>query len=125
MLKLEEDFYVLSQEIHVAIKRHQTIIDTLFIAVVSFLVTMGTLCIGCGLEMDQIVNNFRQPMPLVVGLLCQIVYVPLLSLAITKILRLDHSTSLGLISTASSPGTRRTSLTSTSVQRTDGVSCLL
>jgi hypothetical protein len=104
MLKFEDDHYVLTQKITVAIKRHQTIIDALFTAVVMFLVTAGTLCIGCGLEMEQLTNNFRRPVPLLIGFFCQIVFLPLLSFSITKIFRLDPSTSLGLISTASSPG---------------------
>ena len=103
-LRYEEGFYLLSQTVTVAIKRHQTVIDALFTGVVFFLVTMGTLCIGCGLEMEQIVDNLRRPIPLLLGLFCQIVYVPLLSYAITKIFRFDHPTSLGIISTASSPG---------------------
>ena len=104
MLTYENNHYVLSHSINVAVKRHQTIIDLLFTGVVLFLVTVGTLCIGCGLELDQLITNFKRPLPLIVGLICQIVYLPCLSLGITKILRLDNSTSLGLISTASSPG---------------------
>jgi hypothetical protein len=103
-VKYDDGLYILSQTISVAIKRHQTIIDALFTGVVFFLVTMGTLCIGCDLEMEQIVGNLRRPIPLLLGLFCQIVYVPLLSYALTKIFRFDHATSLGLISTASSPG---------------------
>jgi hypothetical protein len=103
-LKFENDHYILSQTITVAIKRHQTIIDILFTAVVTVLVTVGTLCIGCGLEMEQLVSNFRRPLPLIIGFLCQIVYLPLLSLGISKAFRSDNSTSLGLLSTASSPG---------------------
>jgi len=34
---------------------------------------------------------------------CQVIYLPLLSFGIIKIFRLDNSTSLDLISTASSP----------------------
>jgi predicted Na+-dependent transporter len=104
MLKYENNHYVLTQKITVAIKRHQTIIDILFTGVVIFLVTVGTLCIGCGLEIEQLMTNFKRPIPLIVGLFCQIIYLPLLSFGITKLFRLDHSTSLGLISTASSPG---------------------
>jgi predicted Na+-dependent transporter len=104
MLKFENDHYVLSEKITVAIKRHQTIIDILFTGVVIVLVTVGTLCIGCGLEMEQLFINFKRPIPLMVGLFCQIVYLPLLSFAITKIFRLENYTSLGLLSTASSPG---------------------
>jgi predicted Na+-dependent transporter len=104
MLKYENNYYVLTQKITVAIKRHQTIIDILFTGVVIFLVTVGTLCIGCGLEIEQLMTNFKRPIPLIVGLFCQIIYLPLLSFGITKLFRLDHSTSLGLISTASSPG---------------------
>ncbi len=104
MLTYENNHYVLSEQINVAVKRHQTIIDTLFTCVVIFLVTIGTLCIGCGLELEQLINNIKRPIPLIVGLFCQIVYLPCLSMGITKIFRLDNSTSLGLISTASSPG---------------------
>jgi predicted Na+-dependent transporter len=104
MLKFERGYYILSEEINVAVKRHQTIIDVLFTFVVMFLVTAGTLCIGCDLEIEQLVHNIKRPIPLIIGLLCQIVYLPLLSLSIIKIFRLDNSTSLGLISTASSPG---------------------
>ena len=103
-LRYENDFYILSDTINVAVKRHQTIIDFLFTGVVIFLVTLGTLCIGCGLEIEQLTSNFRRPIPLIVGLFCQLIYLPCLSLGITKVLRLDNSTSLGLISTASSPG---------------------
>jgi len=104
MLKYENDYYILTQNISVAIKRRQSIIDILFTCVVIFLVTVGTLCIGCGLEMEQLLKNFRKPLPLIVGFICQVIYLPLLSFAIIKIFRLDSSTSLGLISTASSPG---------------------
>lgn len=104
MLKYEDGYYILNQTINVAIKRHQTVIDALFTAVVIVLVTVGTLCIGCGLEMEQLVNNFKRPIPLLIGLFCQIVYLPLLSFGITKSLKLDNSTTLGLISTASTPG---------------------
>jgi predicted Na+-dependent transporter len=104
MLTYENNYYILSQRITIAIKRHQSIIDVLFTCVVIFLVTIGTLCIGCGLEFEQLINNLKRPMPLLVGLFCQIVYLPCLSWGITKIFRLDNSTSLGLISTASSPG---------------------
>ena len=107
MLKYEQDYYILSEKIVVAVKRHQTIIDILFTGVVMFLVTVGTLCIGCDLEVEQIVNNIKKPVPLIIGLACQTIYLPLLSLAITKIFRLDNSTSLGLISTASNPGKGR------------------
>lgn len=104
MLRSENNFYILSETIHVAIKRHQSVIDILFTSAVIFLVTVGTLCIGCGLEIEQLTKNFRRPIPLIIGLFCQLIYIPCLSLGITKILRLDNSTSLGLISTASSPG---------------------
>lgn len=103
-LSFEDNQYILSQTVNVAIKRHQTIIDILFMSVVFFLVTMGTLCIGCQLEINQLLNNFRRPIPLIVGLFCQIVYLPSLSYGIVKIFKLDNSTSLGLLSTASTPG---------------------
>ncbi|CAF0857439.1 unnamed protein product [Rotaria sordida] len=104
MIKFEDGYYILKQTINVAVKRRQTIIDILFTSVVMFLVTAGTLCIGCGLEIEQLLNNFKRPIPLIVGLACQIIYLPLLAFAIKKIFQLDNSTSLGLISTASSPG---------------------
>jgi predicted Na+-dependent transporter len=103
-LKYENGHYILTQSVNVAIKRHQTIIDVLFTAVVIVLVTSGTLCIGCGLEMEQLVTSFQRPIPLLIGLFCQIIYLPLLSLGISKTFRLDNSTSLGLLSTATSPG---------------------
>ncbi|CAF1350650.1 unnamed protein product [Adineta steineri] len=103
-LKYEDDHYILSHTINIAVKRHQSVIDALFTAVVIVLVTAGTLCIGCGLEMEQLLTNFRRPLPLIIGLTCQIVYVPLLSIAISKTVRLDNSTTLGLFSTACSPG---------------------
>jgi predicted Na+-dependent transporter len=103
-LKYENGHYILTQSVNVAIKRHQTIIDVLFTAVVIVLVTSGTLCIGCGLEMEQLVTSFQRPIPLIIGLVCQIIYLPLLSLGISKTFRLDNSTSLGLLSTATSPG---------------------
>lgn len=106
-LKYENNYYILREKIEVAIKRHQTIIDILFTCVVIFLVTVGTLCIGCGLEIEQLMGNFRKPFPLIIGLFCQIIYLPLLSFLITKIFRLDNSTSLGLLSTASSPGRKK------------------
>jgi len=65
MLKYENDYYILIQTISVAIKRHQSIIDFLFTCVVIFLVAVETLCIGCGLEMEQLVNNFKRPLPLI------------------------------------------------------------
>jgi hypothetical protein len=65
MLKYENDYYILIQTISVAIKRHQSIIDFLFTYVVIFLVTVKTLCIGCGLQMEQLVNNFKRPLPLI------------------------------------------------------------
>ncbi|CAF3775795.1 unnamed protein product [Rotaria sp. Silwood1] len=104
MLKYENGYYILRQTINIAVKRHQTIIDFLFTSVVMFLVTTGILCIGCGLEIEQLIKNIRQPLPLIVGLICQIIYLPLLSFIIKKIFQLDNSTSLGLLSTASSPG---------------------
>jgi predicted Na+-dependent transporter len=104
MLRLERGYYVLTEKITVAIKHRQTIIDFLFTGVVMALLTMGILCIGCDLEIEQIVNNFKRPIPLLIGLACQIVYLPLLSALISKIFRLDHSTNLGLLSTTSSPG---------------------
>lgn len=103
-LQYKDGFYVLNHTIHVAIKRHQSIIDALFTGVVIVLVTGGTLCIGCGLEIDQLKSNFKRPIPLIIGLFCQIVYLPLLSVAISKIFRSDDPTSLGLLSTASTPG---------------------
>lgn len=104
MLRYEGDSYILTEKINVAVKRHQTIIDILFTVVVMFLVTAGTLCIGCDLEIEQLMNNVKKPLPLIIGLICQIIYLPLLSFVITKIFKLDNSTSLGLLSTASSPG---------------------
>ena len=104
MLHHDNNSYILSETIHVAVRRHQSVIDVLFMSVVIFLVTVGTLCIGCGLEIEQLTSNFRRPIPLIIGLFCQLVYLPCLSLGITKVLRLDNSTSLGLISTAISPG---------------------
>ncbi|CAF0898573.1 unnamed protein product [Adineta ricciae] len=103
-LQYKDGFYVLNHTINIAIKRHQSIIDALFTGVVVMLVTGGTLCIGCGLEIEQLKNNFKRPIPLIIGLFCQIVYLPLLSVAISKIFRLDDPTSLGLLSTASTPG---------------------
>jgi hypothetical protein len=104
MLKFEHGSYILREKINIAIKRHQTIIDVLFTGVLMFFVTIGTLCIGCDLEIEQIVNNFKRPISLIIGLVCQIIYLPLLSFIIAKIFRLDDSTSLGLLSTASSSG---------------------
>lgn len=104
MLKFEKNYYILTQTITIAIKRHQSIIDILFTCVVMLLVTIGTLCIGCGLEIQQLVNNFKRPMPLIIGLICQIIYLPLLSYTIQKLFQLDNSKSLGLLSTATSPG---------------------
>jgi hypothetical protein len=103
MLRYEGGYYILKQEINIAIQRHQTVIDALFTGVVMFLVTIGTLCIGCDLEIEQIVNNIKQPKSLIIGLACQIIYLPLLSLLISNIFGLDNSTNLGLISTAGSP----------------------
>ncbi|CAF4011628.1 unnamed protein product, partial [Rotaria sp. Silwood1] len=73
MLKYENGYYILRQTINIAVKRHQTIIDLLFTSVVMFLVTTGILCIGCGLEMEQLIKNIRKPLPLIVGLICQII----------------------------------------------------
>jgi BASS family bile acid:Na+ symporter len=104
MFKFEHGYYILTEKINVGIKRHQTIIDILFTGVVMFLVTVGTLCIGCDLEIEEMINNLKRPIPLIIGLACQIIYLPLLSFFLAKIIRLDNSTSLGLLSTASSPG---------------------
>lgn len=104
MLKFKHGYYILTETINVAVKRHQTIIDVLFTGVVMFLVTMGTLCIGCDLEIEQLINNVKRPIPLIIGIACQIIYLPLLAFLISKILHLDGSTSLGLLSTASNPG---------------------
>ena len=104
MLRLERGYYVLSEEINVAIKRRQSIIDFLFTGVITVLLTFGRLCIGCDLEIKQMGINFKKPIPLLIGLACQIVYLPLLSALISKLFRFDHPTSLGLLSTASSPG---------------------
>ena len=104
MLQYKNGHFVLNHTISVAIKRHQSVIDTLFTSVVIVLMTMGTLCIGCGLEMEQLVSNIKRPIPLIVGLVCQVVYLPLLSVAISKIFRLDNPTALGLLTTASTPG---------------------
>jgi len=103
-LKYRHGFYVLTEKITVAVKRRQTVIDTLFTVVVLFLVTFGTLCIGCDLEYEQLINNFRRPIPLLIGLGCQIIYLPLLAKGLTKMFQLNKSTSLGLLSTAGSPG---------------------
>lgn len=104
MIKNHSEFFRYSRTIDVAIKRRQTIIDTLFMSVIIVLVMAGTLCIGCGLEIEQIFENFRRPIPLLVGLFSQIIFLPLLSFGMTKIFRFDKAASLGLISTASSPG---------------------
>ncbi len=104
MLRLERGYYVLTEQITVAVKRRQTIIDVLFTGVVMVLLTVGILCIGCDLEIEQMVNNFKRPIPLLIGLACQIVYLPLLSALISKIFQLDRSTNLGLLSMASSAG---------------------
>lgn len=103
-LRFEHGYYILTEDITVAIKRRQTIIDTLFTAVVTVLLTIGRLCIGCNLDIDEMINHFRRPIPLITGLICQIIYLPILSALICKIFSLDKSTSLGLLSTASSPG---------------------
>lgn len=103
-LRFERGYYILTENVTVAIKRRQTIIDTLFTAVVTVLLTIGRLCIGCNLDIDQMINHFRRPIPLITGLICQIIYLPILSALICKIFSLDYSTSLGLLSTASSPG---------------------
>ena len=103
-IQLRTDHYVLSEKVRIAIKRRQTIIDTFFTGVVLFLVTMGTLCIGCRLNSEMVIDVIKRPLPLLVGLFCQIIYVPLLSFGLTKLFRFDPSNSLGLISTASSPG---------------------
>jgi hypothetical protein len=103
-LTFDEDSYVLTEDIQVAIKRHQTVIDILFTIAVSFLVMMGTICIGCGLEIEQLMHNLKRPLPVLVGLFCQIIYLPLLAVLIGKVFRLDDSTNLGLLSTASCPG---------------------
>jgi Na+/H+-dicarboxylate symporter len=71
MLTYENDYYILTQTISVAIKCCQSIINVLFTCVVIFLVTVGTLCIGCGLEMEQLIKNFKRPLPLIVGFICQ------------------------------------------------------
>ncbi len=73
MLRASSRLYILTQIISVAIaiKRRQSIIDVLFTCVVIFLVTVGTLCIGCGLEMEQLIKNFKRPLPLIVGFICQ------------------------------------------------------
>ncbi len=84
MLKYENDYYILTQIISVTIKRHQSIIDVLFTCVVIFLVTVGTLCIGCGLEMEQYIKNFKRRLPLIVGFICQVIYLPLFSFSIIK-----------------------------------------
>ena len=111
-LTIEQEHYVLTEEINIAVKRRQTVIDSLFTAVVTFLVTMGTLCIGCDIEMEQLVHNIKRPIPLLIGLFSQIIYLPLLSILLSKLFQLDASTSLGLLATASCPGkfTSRTHL---------------
>ena len=47
------------------------IIDILFTCVVIFLVTVETLYIGCGLEMEQLIKNFKRSLPLIIGFICQ------------------------------------------------------
>ncbi|CAF0749286.1 unnamed protein product [Didymodactylos carnosus] len=103
-LTYENDSYVLNETIQIAVKRRQTIIDFLFTAIVIGLVTCGTFCIGCGLLFEQIAVNFHRPLPVLVGLFCQFVYMPLLSYGIIRILKLDSSTSLGILSTGICPG---------------------
>ena len=103
-LRFEHGFYILTEDITVAIKRRQTIIDTLFTVVVIVLLTIGRLCIGCNLETEQFTDHLKRPIPLITGLICQIIFLPILSALICKIFSLDNSTSLGLLSTASSPG---------------------
>ncbi|CAF1521367.1 unnamed protein product [Rotaria sp. Silwood1] len=96
--------YTNNIEIDIAVKRKTTILDTIFTIIIIILVCIGTFLIGCRLVPQNLYTNIRQPIPILIGLLSQFLCLPLLSYGLCKIAKLDSSTSIGLLSTGSSPG---------------------
>ena len=65
--------------VDIAVKRQNTILDTIFTVVVIILVCIGTFLIGCRLITQNLYANIRRPIPILIGLFSQFLCLPLVS----------------------------------------------
>ena len=86
-----------NEELKAAMKKLFDILLTANICVVM-------LALGCTIEMKHVKANFRRPIGLIIGLVCQFILFPLITFGLAHALQLEKWNAVGMILLGTAPG---------------------
>ncbi|KAK4468367.1 hypothetical protein MN116_008159 [Schistosoma mekongi] len=75
-----------------------------FRILVIIMVTTFTFTMGCELDISLMVHHFKKPIPVSIGFFCQFFFMPLIALAIGKVIPIRPEFGFGLLTIGCSPG---------------------
>lgn len=84
--------------------RDQGVIQMLFRVTIILMVTLFTFTMGCELDAALLTSYFRRPIGPVIGFACQFIIMPLVALAIAKLVPIKREFGFGLLVVGCSPG---------------------
>ncbi|GAA57409.1 ileal sodium/bile acid cotransporter [Clonorchis sinensis] len=88
----------------VIVLRGQGVVQLVFRIVVVSMVTIFTFTMGCELDPGLLKAYFRRPIGPAIGFCCQFIIMPLISLAIAKLVPIKQEFGFGLLTIGCSPG---------------------
>ncbi|XP_033117273.1 ileal sodium/bile acid cotransporter-like isoform X2 [Anneissia japonica] len=88
----------------VKVNRKPSIIDTIYRYTLQVWLILSYTAMGVKMDWKVIRRRLRRPWAILIGVLCQFIIMPLLAYSIAKLLQLDDTAAIGLITVGSSPG---------------------
>lgn len=102
----EHGKHVIKEEVRFTVKtlRVPRLIDAIFTYLLLPLIVVSCAGMGCKMEIEIIKMKLKKPIGILVGPVCQFICQPFFAFAISKFMKFDGLTALGLVTVGSCPG---------------------
>ncbi|KAJ8045007.1 Sodium/bile acid cotransporter 5 [Holothuria leucospilota] len=102
----EHGKHVIKEEVRFTVKtlRVPRLIDAIFTYLLLPLIVVSCAGMGCKMEIEIIKMKLKKPVGILVGPVCQFICQPFFAFAISKFMKFDGLTALGLVTVGSCPG---------------------
>lgn len=92
----QDEEILLTRDVHVSVLREKEAVDYVFITFVTLIMVIGNINMGCFLEMKDVQNIIKKPTAVILGFVCQYLYMPLASYLIGMLLFDDDDIMISL-----------------------------
>ncbi|XP_033117305.1 ileal sodium/bile acid cotransporter-like [Anneissia japonica] len=104
-ISLESDSEVIVKTLQpIKVKRKNVLIATIYQWTLTAWLVISYITMGCKMDWRIIKEKLRKPYGVLIGAFCQFIIMPALSFGLAKLLKLDDSAAIGLVTVGSCPG---------------------